>query len=70
MPFDLTNAPKTFCTLMNKVLQPFLNWFVVVYLGDIMVYSWTLKENIDHFRQVFEALREKSLCQKGELRIH
>ena len=27
MPFDLTNAPITFCALMNKVLQPFLDVF-------------------------------------------
>lgn len=29
MPFDLTNASTIFCTVMNKVLQPFLGWFIV-----------------------------------------
>lgn len=65
IPFGLTNASTTFCTLMNKVLHPFLDWFIV-YLDDIVVYNHTLEEHIDHLRQVFEALRENSLYVKRE----
>ncbi|KAI3412628.1 Hydrolase_4 domain-containing protein [Psidium guajava] len=66
MPFGLTNAPATFCTLMNKVLQPFLDQFVVVYLDDIVIYSRTLEEHIKHIKQVFQVLREHELYVKRE----
>ncbi|XP_038991121.1 uncharacterized protein LOC120114215 [Hibiscus syriacus] len=66
MPFGLTNAPATICTLMNKVLQPFLDHFVVVYLDDIVVYSKTLEEHVEHLRRVFQVLRENELYVKEE----
>ncbi|XP_039018028.1 uncharacterized protein LOC120149241 [Hibiscus syriacus] len=66
IPFGLTNAPATFYTLMNKVLQPFLDRFVVVYLDDIVVYSKTLEEHIEHLRRVFQVLRENELYVKEE----
>ena len=66
MPFGLTNAPATFCTLMNKLFQPFLDRFVVVYLDDIVVYSQTLEEHVQHLRQVFQVLRDNELYVKLE----
>jgi hypothetical protein len=66
MPFGLTNAPATFCTLMNKIFHPYLDQFVVVYLDDIVVYSNTLKEHVDHLRTVFQVLRENELYVKKE----
>ncbi|PKI43756.1 hypothetical protein CRG98_035862, partial [Punica granatum] len=66
MPFGLTNAPATFCTLMNMVLHSFLDRFVVVYLDDIVMYSRSLEDHVEHLRQVFEVLRENSLYVKRE----
>ncbi|KAE8660305.1 Detected protein of unknown function [Hibiscus syriacus] len=66
MPFGLTNAPATFCTLMNRVLQPFLDRFVVVYLDDIVIYNKTLEEHVEHLKQVFLVLRENELFVKEE----
>ncbi|XP_060196336.1 uncharacterized protein LOC132625764 [Lycium barbarum] len=66
MPFGLTNAPATFCTLMNKLFHPFLDQFVVIYLDDIVVYSNSLEEHMEHLRKVFQVLRENDLCVKRE----
>ncbi|KAL0442643.1 UNVERIFIED_CONTAM: Retrovirus-related Pol polyprotein from transposon [Sesamum latifolium] len=64
MPFGLTNAPATFSTMMNQILQGFLDEFVVVYLDDIIIYSRTLVEHVEHLRQVLARLREYELYAK------
>ena len=39
LPFVLTNAPTAFMDLMNRVYQPYLDQFMVVFIDDILVYS-------------------------------
>jgi hypothetical protein len=64
MPFGLTNAPATFQTLMNSILGPFLDKFVIVYLDDVLIYSKTPQEHKQHLRLLLQALRDHQLYAK------
>jgi len=52
MGFSLCNAPATFSRLMNHVLEPYINKFVIVCIDDICIYSETPEQHIEHLRLV------------------
>lgn len=64
MPFGLCNAPATFERLMERVLGQ-LQWQICLcYLDDIMVFSSTVTEHLDHLETIFQRLRAAKLKLK------
>jgi hypothetical protein len=47
--------------LMDDVLRPFTNSFLVVYLDDILIFSRTCEENMRHIQQVLSTLWQNKL---------
>ena len=59
MPF----APAGFMDLMNRVFHE-LDWFVTVFIDDILIYSKSQDEHEKHLRIVLQILREGKLYAK------
>ena len=64
MPFRLTNVPIAFMDLMDRVFQPYLDWFVMVFVDDILIYSKSEEEHEGHLRIVLQVLRDHQLYAK------
>ncbi|GBG77101.1 hypothetical protein CBR_g23426 [Chara braunii] len=58
IPFGLCNAPGTFQTEMHRIFRPYLDKFMVVYLDDILVFSRTAREHVEHLALVLQSLRD------------
>ncbi|CAN4091579.1 unnamed protein product [Withania somnifera] len=48
MSFGLTNAPTAFVDLIHRVLKPYLDLFVIVFIDDILVYSRSKSDHEQH----------------------
>ena len=64
IPFGLTNTPATFQELINDTLKEFLDEFYIAYLDNILIFSRTYKEHVQHIKTVLQRLREKDLPVK------
>ncbi|MCO5566284.1 hypothetical protein L7F22_019960 [Adiantum nelumboides] len=65
MPFGLTNAPATFNRNMDKIFRPLCHC-VGTFFDDMIVFSKSEAEHMEHLRAVFEMLRKKRLVVNGK----
>jgi hypothetical protein len=54
MFFELINESSTFQNFINDTLMNYLDEFVVAYLNNIIVYSNSKKEHIQHVRKILQ----------------
>ena len=62
VPFGLAQAPTYFQLFMNQVLEGLP--FAVTYLDDIITFSNSEEEHLQHLEEVFHWLREAGLKMK------
>jgi hypothetical protein len=60
MTFGLSNAPATFQSLMNDIFLDCRD-FVVVYLDDILIFSDSPEQHMQHLKLVLDKLRQHKL---------
>lgn len=72
LPMGLSNAPATFQHTMNSIFAEHgLNKYVAVYLDDILIYSKTPEEHVQHLRTVLEVLRKhKFYCKPSKCQFN
>ncbi|KAI2645745.1 Transposon Tf2-9 polyprotein [Labeo rohita] len=66
MPYGLANSPAVFQSFINEIFKDLLNKYVIAYIDDILVYSKSEAEHIDHVRTVLSRLLENQLYVKAE----
>jgi hypothetical protein len=61
MPFGLTNAPAVFQRFMNNIFRDLFNINLIVYLDDILIFSKSKEECVDHVKEVLKQLQQNHL---------
>ncbi|MCO5581251.1 hypothetical protein L7F22_035129 [Adiantum nelumboides] len=65
MPFGLTNAPATFNRMIDRIFRP-LRHCVGIFFDDMIVFSKSEAEHMEHLRAVFETLQKERLVVNGK----
>ena len=63
MPFGLCGAPATFQRLMDRVIRD-KGGFARTYLDDLVIFSSSWEDHLDHLSQIFQRLEDAGLTTK------
>ena len=64
LPFGLKNSPAFFVTLTNTILRSLTGKFCSIYIDDIIVWSQTFEEHLNHLSQIFDRFKKENLKLK------
>jgi hypothetical protein len=64
MPLGLTNSPSTFQRVMNQVIGDAKGRWAWVHIDDIIVYSKSFREHLEHLAEMFVRIRKYNLYLK------
>ena len=54
---------------INRVVKPYLDRFLVVFIDDVLIYSKDRSRYTTHLRTVLQTLRECQLYDEKEMRV-
>jgi len=61
MYFSFFDVPGIFMRVMIQVFKPFMKKILMVYFDNILIYSKTKEEPLNHLIRVYNTLRKESL---------
>jgi len=67
MPFGLKNAGATFARGISKIFREYIKKFMYAYIDDLIIYSFSFEDHLEHIRKVLYKLRESGLtCKRNK----
>jgi len=66
VPFGVKNAPLHFQCMVDSILGMYRLDFTLVYIDNIIIYSKTLEEHLEHVDKVLEAFRNVGMTVSEE----
>lgn len=61
MPFGLKNAPSIFQRCVDDILRPYIGKFAYVYIDDVLIFSNSEEEHIEHITTIINALHDANM---------
>ena len=64
VPFGLSSAPSFFQRTLDKILHDFIGKFCFIYIDDLVIFSDSIEQHLEHLQLIFNRLREVNLKLK------